>query len=379
MTTSRPRALVAAALTIMVALVGCAAPQAPIPRVTKVALAGEASVQRLTKLSTLSYGLLSALVDADQPGCSAAVGERGSVVWAGAAGIADLTTGAPLTPDTRFDIASISKQFTATAVLLLQRDGLLSLSDPLAAHVGGLPSWAQRVTLEQLMHHTARVPDFWVQLERVGIGFADPADQSTVLSAIARERELVDGEGYAYSNSHYVLLAQAVENVSGQRFADVIDARIAAPLDLELTVAPSLQEPDVATPYDADGSELRGGWSAYGHSGVITTPSELVRWGDQYRTGEIVLDDPVSVDPVLGAAVVLDDDGEPTGEWYGAGIRIEPTGDLYHSGRWGGFISDFAVTADRQTVIAVSCNGRDAPRFELADGLRQIWSPVEEE
>lgn len=374
MTTSRPRALAAVALAISVALVGCADQHAPIPPVSKVALVVEATPQRLAKLSALSDALLAALVDADRPGCSAAVGERGAVVWAGAAGLADLTTGAPLTTGTRFDIASISKQFTATTVLLLQRDGLLSLSDPLATHVGGLPSWAQRVTLEQLMHHTARVPDFWVQLERVGIGFADPANQSTVLSAIARERQLLEGEGYAYSNSHYVLLAQVVENVSGQRFADVIDARIAVPLDLDLNVAPSQPAPELATPYDAEGGELRGGWSAYGHSGVITTPSDLVRWGDQYRTGEIVPDD-----PVLGAAIVLDDDGEPTGEGYGAGIRVAPTADLYHSGRWGGFISDFTVTADRQTVIAVSCNGRDAPRFELADGLRQIWSPVEVE
>ena len=379
MTTSRPRALAAVALAITVALAGCAAQHTPIPRVSKVALVVEATPQRLAKLSMLSDDLLTTLVDADRPGCSAAVGERGDVVWAGSAGLADLTTGAPLTTSTRFDIASISKQFTATAVLLLQRDGLLSLSDPLAAHVDGLPSWSQRVTLEQLMHHTARVPDFWLQLERVSIGFADPADQSTVLSAIARERELIEGEGYAYSNSHYVLLAQVVENVSGQRFADVIDARIAAPLELDLTVAPGLQVPDIATPYDADDGELRGGWSAYGHSGAITTPSDLVRWGDQYRTGDIVANDAEPVDPVLGAAVALDDDGEPTGEWYGAGIRIEPTGDLYHSGRWGGFISDFTVTADRQTVIAVSCNGRDAPRFELADGLRQIWSPVEVE
>lgn len=374
MTTSRPHVLVAAALAAVVSLAGCAAQHTPIPRVSKVALVVEANAHRVAKLSMLSDDLLATLVDADRPGCSAAVGERGDVLWAGAAGLADLTTGAPLTTSTRSDIASISKQFTATAVLLLQRDGLLSLSDPLAAHVDGLPSWAQRVTLEQLMHHTARVPDFWVELERVGIGFADPADQSTVLSAIGRERELIEGEGYAYSNSHYVLLAQVVENVSGQRFADVIDTRIAAPLDLDLSVAPGLQAPDMATPYDADGGELRGGWSAYGHSGVITTPSDLVRWGDQYRTGEIMPDD-----PVLGAAVTLDDDGEPTGEWYGAGIRIEPTGALYHSGRWGGFISDFTVTADRQTVIAVSCNGRDAPRFELADGLRQIWSPVEVE
>ena len=69
----------------------------------------------------------------------------------------------------------MTKQFTATAVLMLQRDGLLSLSDTIGTYVDGMPDWADQVTLDQLIHHTSRIPDFWVELDDIGIGFTDAA------------------------------------------------------------------------------------------------------------------------------------------------------------------------------------------------------------
>jgi CubicO group peptidase (beta-lactamase class C family) len=367
---SRPLALSAVAAVAIVALSGCAVAGSPIPRAERSIAVTDPSTQQLIKRTLQSDELLATFVTDDAPGCSAAVGVRGEVLWAAAAGLADVSSRTPLTTDTRFDMASVSKQFTATAILLLQREGLLALTDTVATHLDGLPRWATDVTVGELMYHTARVPDFWVELEKADIGFFGAADQGTVFAAIARERELEPGEGYAYSNAHYVLLAEIVEAVTGQPFAEVVEQRIAGPLDLELPVAPGLVAGDVATPYDTDGTVLRGGWTAYGHSGIITTPTELVRWGDQYRIGELV-----QADAVAGAVTVLDDEGQPKNEQYAAGIRIEPDGSLYHWGRWGGYISDFTITPDRETVIAVACNGRSAPRFELADGLRGIWAP----
>lgn len=366
----RPLALSALAAVAIAGLAGCAVAGPPIPRAERSIAVTDPSAQQLTKRTLQSDDLLATFLTDDAPGCSAAVGVRGEVLWAAATGLADVGSRTPLTTDSRFDMASVSKQFTATAILLLQRDGLLALTDPVSQHLDGLPRWATDVTVGALMNHTARVPDFWVELEKADIGFSDPADQGTVLAAIARERELEPGEGYAYSNAHYVLLAAIVETVTGQPFAEVIQQRIAGPLDLDLPIAPGLVAEDVATPYDTDGTVLRGGWTAYGHSGIITTPTELVRWGDQYRLGELV-----QADAVAGAVTVLDDEGQPRDEQYAAGIRIEPDGSLYHLGRWGGYISDFTITPDREAVIAVACNGRSAPRFDLADGLREIWAP----
>ena len=305
------------------------------------------------------------LVDATQPGCSAAVARLGRVVWAGAGGLADLATRTPDTTSTRFDIASVSKQFTATAILMLQRQGRLSLSDPIAKYVDGLPAWGATITLDQLMHHTSRIPDYWVELGKEGIGCSQSADQLTTLNAIRREKKLDPGTGYEYSNSNYVLLAEVVGRVSGMPLPRYLADHLFTPLGLAMVVAPTLAAPDVARSYDDDLHLQQSGWTAYGYTGIITTPSELAKWGDQYRAGDLVHDD-------LTVGAVADG----TGEKYAAGIFIQPNGGLNHSGRMGGYISEFAVSHDRETVIAVLCNGHTSPRWPLTDALWKIWDPT---
>jgi CubicO group peptidase (beta-lactamase class C family) len=353
---------IAACAVALALLAGCAATPPTLgigPRTHAVTAPDKRPLQ--------SDAAVEELIDAERPGCSAAVGIRGEVVWAGATGISDLTTGEPVTTETRFDMASVSKQFTATAILMLQRDGALGLADPVGTHVGGLPAWGRSVTLDQLMHHTSRVPDYWTVLDRDGIGFSDPADHSRILNAIRRLTTLEADAGYSYSNSNYVLLAEVVAQVSGQPLPAFLAERIFTPLGLEMELSPGLVAPDVALSYDADGGFQPPGWTAYGAIGIITTPSELVRWGDQYRAGDIIGDD---------FAVGAVDEG--TGEFYAAGMDIEADDRLNHNGRFGGYISTFTVSADRETTVVVMCNGHSAKRLELADALWTVWVEPED-
>jgi CubicO group peptidase (beta-lactamase class C family) len=126
--------------------------------------------------------------------------------------MADLRTGTRITPDTVFDIGSISKQFTATAVLLLAGAGTLSLDDPLAKHLGGLPAWSHRVTLAQLMHHTSGIPDYQQRLLDEGHPVSEPTTQQQALQTLAAVRRLAfsPGSAWEYSNSNYLLLADSV-------------------------------------------------------------------------------------------------------------------------------------------------------------------------
>jgi CubicO group peptidase (beta-lactamase class C family) len=140
--------------------------------------------------------------------------------------------------------------------------------------------------------------------------------------------------------------------------------RVFTPLGLDMVVAPAAHAPDIATPYGDDLQVQWSGWTAYGHTGIITTASELARWGDQYRTGDIV-----QVDFAAGAV------DEGAHELYAAGIDIEADGDLNHTGHWGGYVSEFTVSADRETTIAVLCNGHTSDRFGLAKELWAIWDP----
>jgi len=358
-----PWAALALGAGLLALLAGCAA--APETRLAD-RTPGEAALakEKIVEQRRLSDKAIGELVPDQQPGCSAAVAKQGAVVWAGAAGLADLAAGTPASTATRFDIASISKQFTATAVLMLQREELLSLADPIGAYVDDLPAWGATVTLDQLMHQTSRIPDYWVELDEVGIGFGQPADQETTLDAIRREDELEPGTGFLYSNSNYVLLAEVVGRVSGQALPDFLAKRIFVPLGLDMVLAPTVTGSDIALSYD-DKLQLQiAGWTSYGHTGIITTPSELARWGDQYRAGDFIKED------YADGAV---DDGD--GEQYAAGINIETDGDLSHTGRMGGYVSDFTVSADRETVIAVMCNGHLSNRFPIADALWAIWDP----
>lgn len=341
---------------------------APLPTREAAARPVAATMDRAATLAANradSDNAIATLVNAAQPGCSAAVAKRGQVIWAGAGGLADLATQTPDTTSTRFDIASVSKQFTATAILMLQRQGELALSDPIAKYVSGLPAWGATITLDQLMHHTSRIPDYWVELDKEGIGFTQPATQQTTLNAIRREKKLSSATGFEYSNSNYVLLAAVVEKVSGMSLPAYLADHIFTPLGLKMVVAPTLVAPDVALSYD-DNLQLQvGGWTAYGYSGIITTPSDLARWGDQYRAGDIV-----QADFAVGAV------DEGNGVKYGAGIDLLANGRLTHSGRIGGYVSDFTVSRDRETTIAVMCNGHTSPRAGLVAALWKIWDPA---
>jgi CubicO group peptidase (beta-lactamase class C family) len=360
----RPRARTALALlgALCILLAGCA----PTAQDAKVVVAATPTPTPIPdERPELSDAALAQFVDPAKPGCSAAVAVHGTVVWAKARGMANLATGEQLTPTTRFDIASLTKQFTATAILMLQREGKLSLGDPISSYVPGLPSWGATITLDALMHHTSHIWDFWTELHAEGIDFGDSASEAVVVHAIARSNRLTPGSGYEYSNSNYVLLAEVVQKVSGEALPDYLSAHIFAPLGLAMTLTPGLQAPDVAISYDDNDKRIDSGWGAYGYSEIFTTSSELARWGDQYRESSIVLDD------FKTGAV---DNGK--GGLYAAGINIQPGGSLRHDGRFGGNLTTFRVSPDRETTIVVLCNGHLDKRTELADELALLWYPT---
>ena len=312
---------------------------------------------------------MTSMFDPAQPGCSAAVGVHGVVRWSGAVGTADLATGAPLTAETRFDIASLTKQFTATSVLMLQREGRLSLSDPVGAYVPGLPAWAKTITLDALMHHTSQIPDYWTKLGEWGYGFTTPATQADAVRAIAAVSRLDEGTGYRYSNSNYILLAEVIGAVTGMPYEQYLTSTIFAPLELDIVIDPVLQAPDIAVGYDENVQPTRNAWAFYGAFGSFTTPTELARWGDQYRDGGGF----VTNDFVVGAV----DSGTPgeasEGRVYAAGMNINPDGSLRHDGRLGGFISTIKISPNRETTVVVMCNAHLADRTGLVGGLWKIW------
>ncbi|MFJ6054049.1 serine hydrolase domain-containing protein [Streptomyces sp. NPDC092307] len=315
----------------------------------------------------------------DGPGCAAAVGKRGSVVWEAGRGKADLTTGRPITSKTVFDMASNSKQFTADAVLLLAGRHRLALTDPLSDFLDDPPAWARDVTVGDLMRHTSGITDYQDLLEAEGTELTDPAGQKEAIAAIlASQPEEPPGKRFSYSNSNYVLLAHVVEKVTGTPFPVFLQQEFFTPLHLRMVLSPAVDVPGKAKSYDEkDGSFTPDSspWKQYGDGSVQTTPGEFVRWADNYRTGRIggtelltgVTEGAVSVGDVLRGRGI--EEGR-----YGAGILQLPDKSLVHRGDWEGFHSTFKVSPDRTTAVTVVCNVDSPDHFRAADQLLDIWT-----
>jgi CubicO group peptidase (beta-lactamase class C family) len=150
-------------------------------------------------------------------------------------GIADRTTGAPIGRDTAFQIASVSKQFAAAAILLLEERGKLSLSDPVGRWIAGSPAAWGPVTIHHLLTHTSGLPH-WRDLPELDL-FA-PATWDRVLSIFSSHSLMFPpGKGWAYSSPAYHLLARAVEEASGEEYADFLRCEIFEPLGMTDTGA----------------------------------------------------------------------------------------------------------------------------------------------
>jgi len=318
-----------------------------------------------------------------EPGCSVAVGEDGEVVWAEGFGLANLETGQPVTPDTVFDIGSTSKQFTATAVLLLTQEGKLDLDATLGRYLPQLPSWAEGVTLRQMIHHASGIPDFFALLERRGHNEANPMTLGDAMAALGEVRELdfEPGAGFAYSNSNYLLLAQVVESVTGLTLKEYLASEVFGPLGLKAVMDTAARIPEKAVSYGREGDQwvidepAAGSTSGLeGPGGVQTTPSELVRWAAQYW------------DPTIGGAELLAARTEGPvdmipGWRYGAGIMIGTRNDggpvLIHGGTWLGYRTELIILPDERLAAAVACN-RGGPLaanepMELAAKTLAAW------
>jgi CubicO group peptidase (beta-lactamase class C family) len=333
---------------------------------------GVSSTAPPTDPTVASDELIRSTLDVGRPGCSAAVGIEGQVVWRGVRGLADIVAQRPITPETVFDAASVTKQFTAAAVLLLAQDGRLAITDPVGTHVTGLPAWGQQITLKELIQHTSGLPDLFGLMSDAGVTPDRLFTQADALQLIAAVPEPAPQRGdFVYSNTGYVLLAEVVRVISGMPLPEFLQQRIFGPLDLSMSWGSHIAVPGRATSYYRD-SAAPGGYTAFtpaqfgvvGPSGIQTTPAELVRWGGNYRTGA------VGGRPLLDAQTA---DPVPAGRnHYSAGLIIDHHGDIGHDGNWEGFLTEFLVSADRRVAVAVMCNAQ-IPR-SLSTTLLELWA-----
>lgn len=313
--------------------------------------------------------------ESDEPGCAGAVGVDGEVVWTGSAGAESLEPLSAIDDETVFDIGSTSKQFTATAVLLLVAQGAVALDDTLREYMPDLPTWADEITIDHLLHHQGGIPDYFGLLE------AEMTERTTVEDALevikgVTELEFEPGSTYEYSNSGYFLLSQVVESVTGQTLGDFLEEEVFGPLELDAVMDATPSVSGHATSYSPDEDDESGFvvadslWEQTGDGAVWTTPAELVRWAPELWDSQL--------SDGLAEARLADAVETGEGDTYGGGIRIaelDGVTTLSHSGAWSGFQTELVVLPEEKLAAAISCNrdDDDLDPTELANELIAAW------
>jgi CubicO group peptidase (beta-lactamase class C family) len=315
----------------------------------------------------------------DAPGAAVEVVKDGKVVYRRAFGMADIEQGRPITPSTAFHVASLSKQFTAFAVLLLAQDGKLSLDDDVRHYMPELPDFGQTIRIRHLLNHTSGLRDQWNLLAMAGWRMDDVIQGEDVMGLVRRQRALnfAPGSEFEYSNTGYTLLGEIVQRVSGKSLAAFSKERIFDPLGMKHTffheqyatlVAGRAQSYQPAPGAGYDGVALS--YSTVGPSSLFTTADDLVLWDrnfDDARVGGKPLLARMQTPATLNDGTVIDyGDGVFVGNYRG--LR-----SIDHSGADAGFRSYLLRFPDQHLTVVIAGNGADVQATRLGERIADIY------
>ena len=294
------------------------------------------------------------------PSASVAVVQGGKLVYTHAYGRAHISPDKPATPDMRYSIGSISKQFTAAAILILQEEGKLKLDDAVGKHVPGLTR-GDEVTIRQILSHTSGYQDYWPEDYLM-----KPMEQATTAQEILdrwakKPLDFESGTQWQYSNTNYVIAGMIVEKVSGQKLMEFLGEHIFHPLGMRsvwnLDEAKLTQTDATAYiryalgPLRPAPKEGRGWMFAAGE--LAMTAHDLALWDESLIARKLLK--PESYQEMFTEVKLKDGKGTH----YGLGVSVEDLDghkDISHSGEVTGFVADNEVLVDDGVAVAVLTN-----------------------
>lgn len=315
----------------------------------------------------------------DTPGCMVGVNERGDLRLRAAYGMADLERSVPFTPSYLSEIGSVSKQFVAASLVLLEQDGKLSLDDPVRKHIPEFPVFAPDITIRHLLQHTSGLRDQYGLLELVGRPYgAVVHTNAEVVELVSRQRTLnfPVNSAYLYSNSGYTLAAELVERVSGTDLNSFTRDRLFAPLGMDRSQWRRDHRTLVAQRVPAY-SFGPSGWTMnmpfsnlYGAGGLVSSIDELLRWTEALHAGRV--GDPSTVRTMTRVATLTD--GSETE--YGLGLMVRQwrgVREIAHSGSTAGYRAYLAHYPDYGLSLAMLCNAGNGDYVDLGRRLAEVF------
>src|SRR5579863_1269556 len=355
------------------------------------------SVQAQTLTSRLNK-LLDDWKEKNAPGMAAMVIRNGQIEYRKVFGFANLESRTPITPDTQFLLASLTKQFTAMAIMILAERHKLQFDDSLAKFCPEFPAYARTITIRNLLNHTAGLTQYddilGVKLDEnyFRSSKSPPAAHeltaAEVLQLLSRQEKLrfAPGDKFEYSDSAYVVLGQIIERVTGERYAEFLKETIFDPLEMRDTLV--VDERKQQVPRLALGYTKRDGkWrdvtyspenAVYGEDGIYSTINDLYKWDQALYTEKLVRRSTLEVAFTPGRnneGKEITTDVLPRPSSYGFGWFISSLhGEkvVEHSGGWSGYATHILRVPSRQVTAIVLTNSSNGDVPDIAEQMAEI-------
>lgn len=232
----------------------------------------------------------------DSPGCALAVIQDGEIIYTKGYGMADLEHDIPITSESIFYIGSVSKQFVAMCILLLEEQGKLSVDDEVQKYIPELPDYGQPIRISHLIHHTSGLRDNLTLWDLTGHNMIGDMPEQAVLSLICRQQGLnfPPGEKYSYSNSGYFLLSEIIKRVSGKTLPAFAKENIFNPLGMEHSLFNDDNQ-NIIENRSFGYTELDSGkfgnllmrFDLVGSGGLYTNVKDLLHWDQNYYDNQL--------------------------------------------------------------------------------------------
>ncbi|WP_289660082.1 serine hydrolase [Flavobacterium panacagri] len=321
--------------------------------------------------------LLSSKFSLSEPGIEVLVAKKGEIVYNKAFGSANLELNVPIKPDMVFKLGSITKQFTAVAILQLVEQGKISLKDNLQKFIPDYPSYSQNITIENLLTHTSGIKDY------MQIDYQEPYLERRDF----KPKELIDlfknvplefdpGTKYKYSNSGYYLLGYIIEKVSGKSYSAYLQENILKPLALNHTYFDNSNNiiPNRVNGYRKDGKVFKNTdyWSmtiAYAAGELISNTEDLLKWNEGLYSYKILKKE------TLEKAFVPFKlkDGSVVEYGYGWILKnVNGIKSIEHGGAITGFLTNEIYYPEEKVFVAALFNCECAPKDELSVDIASL-------
>ena len=314
----------------------------------------------------------------DSPGCALGIFQNGAITYSKGYGSANLEYGVPITPTTPFISGSVAKQFTAAAIALLVEQGRISLDDDVRKYIPELPDYGAKITIDQLVHHTSGLRDFWALVQVAGMRFDDGYTVADVIRLAARQKHLnfAPGTEYDYSNTGYIALGRIVQRVTGKSLRDFTAEQIFGPLGMTSTHFHddhTMLVPGRASAYTPlpEGGYRINVWNndIVGQGGLILTVNDLLKWDENFYTGK------VGGPGFLARQLQQGKLANGTTLSYAFGLTVEEYRGLplvEHSGSSGGYRTIISRFPTVHTSVVALCNTTEANSTMLSHQVADV-------